>query len=79
VDEALAGWAEKYPQVPVERVLLDDVDPADALVHASERAGLVVVGASLQAPLSGQFLGTVTRTLIERAGCPVCVVHHTGQ
>jgi hypothetical protein len=61
VAEALAGWAEKYPQVPVERVSLCDVNVSQALVRASERAGLVVVGASLRAPLSGQGLGTVTR------------------
>jgi nucleotide-binding universal stress UspA family protein len=77
--ETLAGWAEKYPQVPVEPLPLYDVNPAYALAHASANAGLVVVGASLRAPLSGQLLGTVTRTLIERAGRPVCVVRLTGR
>jgi nucleotide-binding universal stress UspA family protein len=79
VAEALAGWAEKYPQVPVERLPLYDANPAYALVHASAGASLVVVGASLRAPVSGQLLGTVTRALIERAGRPVCVVRLTGR
>jgi len=72
--EALAGWADKYPQVPVERLPRYDVNPAGALVHASARCGLVVVGASLRAPLGGQLLGGVIRALITRAGCPVAVV-----
>jgi nucleotide-binding universal stress UspA family protein len=77
--EAVAGWAEKYPQVPVERVSLHDLSPADALVRASGGAGLVVVGASLHAPSSGQALGIVTQALVERAGRPVCVVRNAGR
>ena len=72
--ETLAGWSEKYPQVRIERLPLYDVNPAAALLHSSVLAGLVVLGASLQARYSGQLLGPVTRAVIEQAGCPVCVV-----
>ena len=41
--ERLAGWGERYPGVPVERVLVEGV-PAAVLVERSETAQLVVVG-----------------------------------
>lgn len=75
--ETLAGWTDKYPQVPVRRLALYDVNTAQALLHVAAGAGLVVVGASLQASVSGQLLGSVTRTLIQQAPCPVCVVRLT--
>lgn len=74
VAETLSGWAEKYPQVEVERLALYDADTARALLHASAQAGLVVLGASLHARYGRQPLGTISRALIERAACPVCVV-----
>lgn len=74
VAEALSGWAEKYPQVQVERLALYDTDPTRALLHACAQAGLVVLGASLHARYGRQPLGSISRTLIEQAGCPVCVV-----
>jgi nucleotide-binding universal stress UspA family protein len=74
VAEALAGWVEKYPQVRVERLPLYDAIPARALLLATARAGLVVLGANTPTRYSGEPVGTITRVLIERAGCPVCVV-----
>jgi nucleotide-binding universal stress UspA family protein len=72
--EVLARWVEKYPQVPVERLPLYDAVPARALLLASARAGLVVLGTNTPTRYSGEPVGTITRVLIERAGCPVCVV-----
>jgi nucleotide-binding universal stress UspA family protein len=74
VAEVLSAWVEKYPQVPVERLPLYDAVPARALLLASARAGLVVLGANTPTRYSGEPVGTITRVLIERAGCPVCVV-----
>lgn len=76
--EALAGWAEKYPDVTVERMPLYDASIAKTLLDASSEAGLVVVGARRYAGRSSQLLGTVTRTLMRRAHCPVAVVRTTG-
>lgn len=72
--ETLAGWADKYPDVPVERMPMYDVNPARTLCDASGLAGLAVVGARRHGRRSSQLLGSVTRALIERAACPVAVV-----
>jgi len=72
--ETLAGWADKYPDVRVDRMPLYDVDPARTLRDASGLAGLVVVGARRHGRRSSQLLGTVARTLIAHAPCPVAVI-----
>ncbi|WP_406164659.1 universal stress protein [Streptomyces sp. NBC_00996] len=66
--DVLRPWREKYPQVPV----LEDVvlfTPAEALLHHSEKAALVVVGRK-----SGAEWGEVVRALLHEATCPVAVV-----
>lgn len=72
--ETLAGWADKFPDVRVDRMPLYDVNPARTLRDASGLAGLVVVGARRHGRRSSQLLGTVTRTLIAHAPCPVAVI-----
>ncbi|MCD9877654.1 universal stress protein [Streptomyces guryensis] len=66
LSDVLRPWRTKYPDVDV----LEDVvlfTPADALVHASEGAELVVLGRN-SAP------GATLRDLLERSRCPVAVV-----
>jgi nucleotide-binding universal stress UspA family protein len=72
--ETLAGWADKYPDVQVDRMPLYDVNPARTLRDASALASLVVVGARRHGRRSSQLLGTVTRALVEHAPCPVAVI-----
>jgi nucleotide-binding universal stress UspA family protein len=74
IAETLAGWAARYPDVRVERMPLYDVHPGLTLREASQKAGLVVVGARRYGTRSSQLLGTVPRTLIQDAGLPVAVV-----
>lgn len=74
ISEAIAGWAEKYPDVVVERMPLYDVNPATTLADASSMAGLVVISARRNSHRSSQLLGTVTRHLLEHSRCPVLVV-----
>jgi nucleotide-binding universal stress UspA family protein len=74
VAETLAGWADKYPDVRVERMPLYDANPARTLLDASHRAGLVVVGARRHGDRSIHLLGGVTRTLIQQAVRPVAVI-----
>ncbi len=71
--ERLAGWGERYPDVPVERVVVQGV-PAAVLVEQSETAQLVVVGSHGHGSLAGLILGSVSRAVLHRAHCPVAVV-----
>ncbi len=72
--EAVAGWADKYPDVSVEKRPHRDPDPARALLAEGRRASLVVLGANRHGPRSSRLLGRVARTLIDRAGSPIAVV-----
>jgi nucleotide-binding universal stress UspA family protein len=73
--EALAAtvalWSEKYPEVPVRRVLRHGVDVAVAITAVSHTAQLVIVGAPRWLGRTG---GSVINALVHRAGCPVVAV-----
>lgn len=69
----LAGWAEKYPEVPVRRVVVLD-RPAHALVEAARDAQLLVVGSRGRGGVRGLLLGSVGHAVLHRAPCPVAVV-----
>ena len=71
--ERLAGWTEKYPDVPVRRLVARD-RPARALVEESGRAQLVVVGSRGRGGFRGLLLGSVSQALLHNAHCPVAVV-----
>ncbi|GAA2558681.1 universal stress protein [Pseudonocardia hydrocarbonoxydans] len=71
--ERLAGWSEKYPDVPVQRMVPRD-RAAHALVELSRRAQLVVVGSRGRGGVMGLLLGSVSHALLHRAHCPVAVV-----
>ena len=71
--ERLAGWSEKYPDVPVHRLVVRD-RPAHALVDESGRAQLVVVGSRGRGGFTGLLMGSVSQALLHHAHCPVAVV-----
>ncbi|WP_433684632.1 universal stress protein [Nocardia sp. CA-119907] len=72
--EQLAGWQEKYPDVRVIRkVYLSG--PRHQLIEWSKSAQLVVVGSRGRGGFRGLLLGSTSNTLIQRAHCPVMVVH----
>lgn len=71
--ELLAGWSEKYPDVPVQRVVARD-RPAHRLLEQAQHAQLVVVGSRGRGALSGLLLGSVSHALLHHAPCPVAVV-----
>ncbi|MEJ3653283.1 universal stress protein [Actinomycetes bacterium KLBMP 9759] len=71
--QRLAGWAQKYPEVTVTRVVQCD-RPAHQLLTLSESAQLVVVGSRGHGQVMGTVLGSVSNALVHRAGCPVAVV-----
>ena len=71
--ERLAGWSEKYPDVPVRRVVSPG-RPVPVLMHEAARAQLVVVGSRGRGRIAGMVLGSVAHALVHRAPCPVAVV-----
>lgn len=71
--ERLAGWAEKYPEVPVRRVVVPD-RPAHALIEAAGDAQLLVVGSRGRGSARGLLLGSVGHAVLHRSPCPVAVV-----
>jgi len=72
--EALAGWAEKYPDVNVVHEAIP-VHPIRVLTDASERAALVVVGARGRGELTGMRPGSVSQAVLHHARSPVAIVH----
>ncbi|MEV5646708.1 universal stress protein [Nocardia sp. NPDC052254] len=70
--ERLAGWQEKYPQVPVSR-RVDLTDPVAVLLDSSKAAQLLVVGSHGRGGVRA-WLGSTSRSLVQHAWCPVLVV-----
>ena len=73
VSEQMAGWAEKFPGVPVEVVVSRD-NPAHSLLAQASRAQLIVVGPRGRGGFAGMVLGSVSNAIVHRAPCPVAVV-----
>jgi nucleotide-binding universal stress UspA family protein len=73
LSERLAGWSEKYPDVPVQR-LVTRHRPAATLIEQSAHAQLVVVGSRGRGGFAGLMLGSVSHALLHHAACPVAVV-----
>jgi nucleotide-binding universal stress UspA family protein len=71
--ERLAGWAEKYPDVAVQRVVVR-AHPVPALVERTRGAQLLVVGSRGRGGLAGLLLGSVSHGVLHRSHCPVAVV-----
>ncbi|SHK74930.1 Nucleotide-binding universal stress protein, UspA family [Pseudonocardia thermophila] len=74
--ERLAGWGEKYPDVPVER-LVTRGRAASVLLDRSKGAQLVVVGSRGHGEFAGLLLDSVSNALIHGASCPVAIVRNT--
>ncbi|TDC64743.1 universal stress protein [Actinomadura sp. GC306] len=70
---AVAGMAQEYPDVPVQP-LVSDRTASQALVDASEKAALVVVGARTRKSLIGMGLGRVNHVVLHHSRCPVVLV-----
>jgi nucleotide-binding universal stress UspA family protein len=75
LDEATTGWADRYPELRIERIVVHDIDPVRVLVDESHDAGLVVVGSRGLGGFTGLLLGSTGDGLIRNASVPVAVVH----
>ncbi|MET8778369.1 universal stress protein [Nocardia sp. NPDC004654] len=77
--ENLAGYSDKYPEVPVIRIVTED-RPARRLLQAAADAQLIVLGSHGRGGFPGMSLGSVPNAVLHRAECPVIVVrpraHH---
>ncbi|GAA5162404.1 universal stress protein [Pseudonocardia eucalypti] len=71
--ERLAGWSEKYPQVPVRRVVTED-RPVRRLLAEAQDAQLLVLGSRGHGAVAGLLLGSVSHAVLHQAPCPVAVV-----
>jgi len=69
LSEAVAGWAERYPEVPVEQQVVRG-RPVEELSRVSYAALAVVVGRGSH----GGRLGSTVHGLLHRAACPVVAV-----
>lgn len=73
LSEALAGWSEKFPDVPVTG-LVSLEHPFRALITAAQDAGLVVVGSHGRGTTRRYILGSVSAAVLRTASCPVAIV-----
>ena len=71
--ERQAGWGEKYPDVPVQRLIACG-RAGHALLDQAARAQLVVVGCRGHGEIAGLLLDSVSNALVHGADCPVAIV-----
>lgn len=73
--ESIAGFADRYPQVPVRHRVVRG-SPGRVLVEASKRAQLVVVGAHGRGAFGGLLLGSVSHAVLHHGHSPLVIVRH---
>ncbi|MGW1061207.1 universal stress protein [Micromonospora rubida] len=73
--ETVAGWSERYPQVPVRQRLVRGA-PAPVLVEESAAAQLTVVGGHGRGAWGGLLLGSVSHAVLHHARSPLAIVRH---
>ncbi|QIS03682.1 universal stress protein [Nocardia brasiliensis] len=70
--ETIAGYQEKYPDVPVSR-LVKAARPAKCLLETADSAQLIVIGSRGHGGFPGLTLGSVSQAVLHGAGCPVII------
>ncbi|CAM01707.1 nucleotide-binding universal stress UspA family protein [Saccharopolyspora erythraea NRRL 2338] len=78
LEVALAEWDERYPNVPVHRVVPHG-RPVAELVAAARGARLLVVGHRGRGGFAAVQLGSVASGVLQHAPCPVAVVRDETQ
>jgi nucleotide-binding universal stress UspA family protein len=77
-DQLLAALLDEVDQlvsgVEVQRTVVEDRHPAEALVALSANADLLVVGSRGRGGVSELLLGSVSHAVVLHARCPVVVV-----
>ena len=75
IADAMADWEAAFPDTAVEHRAVRATNPASALIEASVRAALVVVGCRGRGGFASLMLGSVSRDLVGHAHAPVVIVH----
>jgi nucleotide-binding universal stress UspA family protein len=73
LEEILAGWRTKYPDVVVHGEVAEE-HPVALLVERSRQQALIVVGSRGHRAMAGTLLGSVSQAVLHHADCPVAVV-----
>lgn len=73
--EAVAGWSERYPDVPVRHRVAHGA-ASRVLVEESAAAQLTVVGAHGRGALAGALLGSVSHAVLHHSHSPLAIVRH---
>jgi nucleotide-binding universal stress UspA family protein len=73
LSEALAGFREKFPDVPVTSVVMEE-HAVNGLVTESLNAVELVIGRGGRHALTGTLLGSVSQGVLHHATCPVAVL-----
>ncbi|WP_433726760.1 universal stress protein [Nocardia sp. CA-129566] len=72
LSESLAGYAEQYPDLEVQRVVAED-RPARRILAESEDAQLIVVGSHGRGGFAGMTLGSVSQAVLHATDCPMII------
>ncbi|MET7768202.1 universal stress protein [Nocardia sp. NPDC005366] len=70
--ESLAGFTDKYPDVCVDRVVVEG-RPAQRLLEAARHAQLVVLGSRGRGGIAGAALGSVSQAVLQASRVPVLI------
>jgi nucleotide-binding universal stress UspA family protein len=80
LETELAGWEQKYPEVPVRMRILRGRAAPSLLRYASntgqQPTELIVVGSRGRGGFAGLLLGSTSQAVLTHAACSVAVVHH---
>ncbi|MEV6426395.1 universal stress protein [Nocardia sp. NPDC051463] len=72
LSENLAGYGERYPEVLVRRIVVEDRSAA-RLLEEGENAQLIVVGSHGRGGFAGMTLGSVSQAVLHGAKVPVII------
>jgi len=79
LETELAGWEQKYPEVPVRMRILRGRPVPHLLRYAtptgSQPVQLLVMGSRGRGGFSGLMLGSTSQAVMTHAGCSVAIVH----
>ncbi|WP_406276975.1 universal stress protein [Nocardia sp. NBC_00881] len=73
LSENLAGWSERYPDVPIRRIVAAD-RPVRSLLDESANSQLVIVGSHGRGGFASMLLGSTSNALLHSVEVPMIVV-----